>query len=204
MTQTERLKMKKAIILLPILATLGGCGSLFGPSDPYEKRALAEREYREKMVDRSLDKAPDWMTKVPTSENAIYAAGTATSGDFSMADDKAKAVALGKICMTAGGEVDKQTKVYMNDSGGSSVENSEMAIRSLCRKVDVTGAEVKDIKRVNEGGRYRTYILMALPHSGANPLQDRKDRIDAQRRAVIGSERAFRELDSQTNKPLQQ
>lgn len=194
--------MKKAFILLPIVATITGC-SVFGPSDPYEKRALADREYREKMVERSLDKAPDWMTKVPISENAIYAAGTATSGDFGMADDKAKAMALGKICMTAGGEVDKQTKVYMNDTSGTSVENSEMIVRSLCRKVDVTGAEVKDLKRVNEGGRYRTYVLMALPHSGANPLQDRKDRIEAQRRSVQGMERATRELDSLTSKPVQ-
>lgn len=193
--------MKKTLVILPLVAMVAACSTT---SDPFEKRAEAQRERQEKLVERSLDKAPKWMTDLPKSNTAVYAAGTAVSSDFSMADDKAKLIALGKICMAAGGEVDKQSKVYIMDTQNGSTESSEMAIRGMCRKVDVTGAERVDIKRVSEGGRYRTYVLMALPYGDANQL--RKDKLNEQlaRTAEARSREAFKELDAQTNKPLTQ
>jgi hypothetical protein len=190
--------MKKAFLVLPIVMALTACGSM--SKDPYEKRADAERERRNEMVERSLDKAPKWMTELPKSNTAIYAAGTAVSADFSMADDKAKLIALGKICMSAGGEVDKQSKVYIMDTQSGSTETSEMAIRGLCRKVDVTGAERVEIKRVSEGGRYRTYVLMAMPYGEANQLRTTKANEQLARTSEARSREAFKELDKQTNR----
>lgn len=189
--------MKKTLVLLPLVAALTACGT-FSSKDQFEKRADEHRERQEKIVERSLDKAPKWMTDLPKSPNAVYAAGTAVSSDFSMADDKAKLIALGKICMAAGGEVDKQSKVYIMDTQTGSTESSEMAIRGLCRKVDVTGAERVEIKRMNEGGRYRTYVLMALPTGDANQL--RKDKLNEQlvKTAETRSREAFKELDNQS------
>jgi hypothetical protein len=114
-----------------------------------------------------------------------------------MADEKAKVIAFGKICMAAGGEVDKQSRVFRQDVGDNSSENSEMAIRSMCRKVDVTGAEIAEIKRVSEGTRFRTYVLVALPMGDANTLK--KAKVDeAIRKQTAGrATEAFRELNSQ-------
>ncbi len=189
--------MKKALVLLPMVAALTACGT-FSSKDQFEKRADEQRERQEKLAERTIDKAPKWMTDLPKSPNAVYAAGTAVSADFSMADDKAKLIALGKICMAAGGEVDKQSKVYMMDTQSGSVESSEMAIRGLCRKVDVTGAERVEIKRITEGGRFRTYVLMALPTGEANQL--RKDKLNEQlvKTAETRSREAFKELDNQS------
>jgi hypothetical protein len=193
--------MKKAILLIPIVASLAACGT-FSSKDPYERAAEREVERRDKLIEQSLDKAPKWMTEVPVSESAIYAAGTATSGDFSMADEKAKTIAFGKICITAGGEVDKQSKVYMVDTQGGSSETSETAIRSMCRKVDVTGARIHELKRTSEGGRYRTYVLVALPMGDANLLRKAKVNEEIQRSTDVRSREAFRELDTQTNKEV--
>lgn len=187
--------MKKTFLVLPIVMALTACGSM--SKDPYERRADEQRERQEKLVERSLDKAPKWMTDLPKSSSAVYAAGTAVSSDFSMADDKAKLIALGKICMSAGGEVDKQSKVYMMDTQSGSTEASEMAIRGMCRKVDVTGAERVEIKRVSEGGRYRTYVLMALPIGDANQLRTAKNNEQLSRTAEARSREAFKELDIQ-------
>ena len=187
--------MKKALVVLPIVAMLAACGTT---RDPYERRADEQRERQEKLVERSLDKAPKWMTELPKSNSAIYAAGTAVSSDFSMADDKAKMIALGKICMSAGGEVDKQSKVYIMDTQSGSAETSEMAIRGLCRKVDVTGAERVEIKRVSEGARYRTYVLMALPIGEANQLRTAKTNEQMLKTAEERSREAFKQMDNQS------
>jgi hypothetical protein len=190
--------MKKLFVVLPIVALIVACGS---NKDPYEKRAVEERERQEAQVTRSIDQAPKWMTELPTSSSAVYANGTAVSSDFSMADNKAKMFAFGKICIAAGGKISQQSKIFMQDQGGSSAETSELAIKSMCPSVDVTGVEVKEIKRIAEGSRYRSYVLVALPTGDANALQTRKDRLTLQNRAAERSDRAFSEIDSADRRP---
>lgn len=184
--------MKKLLSVLPVVSFLTACGT----TEKFEKRAEYENTKQEKYVERTIDKAPKWMTQLPESKSAVYANGTGVSRDFSMADEKAKMVAFSKICMAAGGEVDKQSKMFLSDTEDTTVERSEMAIRAMCRGVDISGTEIVEIKRISEGSRYRAYALVALPLGEANALATRND----QRRAAAGSkvraDRAFDELDA--------
>jgi hypothetical protein len=173
---------------------MAACSST--PRETYDRRAYEAEQKREQYAERAIDKAPKWMTELPRSNAAVYANGTAVSGDFSMADEKAKTIAFGKICMAAGGEVDKNSRVFRADVGEQSVENSSVAIRSMCRTVDVTGAEVVEVKRLAEGSRFRSYVLVALPTGTANPIQQRRDQNRAQRSVQAQSDAAFREMDA--------
>jgi hypothetical protein len=186
--------MRKLLILLPVVALVAACSS--APKETYDRRAYELEQKREQYAERAVDKAPKWMTELPKSNTAVYANGTAVSGDFSMADEKAKTIAFGKICMAAGGEVDKNSRMFRADVGEQSVENSSIAIRSMCRTVDVTGAEVVEIRRLAEGSRFRSYVLIALPTGTANPMQQRRDQNRAQRAVQAQSDAAFRELDT--------
>lgn len=189
----------KHFIALALVATLAACSST--PKEQYERRAYEENQKREKQVELAIDKAPKWMTELPKSNSAVYANGTAVSPDFSMADEKAKVIAFGKICMAAGGEVDKNSKVFRADVGEQSVENSSMAIRAMCRTVDVSGAEVVEIKRIAEGSRFRSYVLVALPTGAANQIQQRRDQIRAQRQVQQQADREFNSMDQQGKRP---
>ena len=184
--------MKKFLVLVPVVAVLAACGT----TDKFEKRTEQINERQEKLVERAIDKAPKWMTQLPESSAAVYANGSAVSRDFSMADEKAKLAALGKICTAAGGEVDKQSKMFLTDTEDTSVERSETAIRSMCRGVDVSGTEIVEVKRIAEGSRFRTYILVSLPLGEANQLATRNE----QRKAAAGvksrSDKAFNEMDA--------
>ena len=178
---------------MPVVALVAACSS--APKETYDRRAYEIEQKREQYAERAIDKAPKWMTDLPKSNSAVYANGTAVSGDFSMADEKAKTIAFGKICMAAGGEVDKNSRMFRADVGEQSVENSSVAIRSMCRTVDVTGAEVVEVKRLAEGSRFRSYVLVALPTGTANPMQQRRDQNQARRTAQAQSDAAFREMD---------
>ena len=184
--------MNKLLLLVPFAALLTACGT----TEKFEKRSEQINERQEKFVERAIDKAPKWMTQLPESNAAVYANGSAVSRDFSMADEKAKLVALGKICIAAGGEVDKQSKMFLSDTEDTSVERSESAIRSMCRGVDVSGTEIVEVKRIAEGARFRSFVLVSLPMGEANQLATRNDR----RRAAAGtkarSDRAFDEIDA--------
>lgn len=185
--------MNKLLLLVPVVTLFTACGT----TEKFEKRAETERVRQEKYVERTIDKAPKWMTQLPESKDAVYANGTGVSRDFSMADEKAKLIAFSKICMAAGGEVDKQSKMFMSDTDDVNIERSEMAIRAICRGTDISGAEIVEVKRIPEGTRYRSYVLVALPHGDANPLQQRNDRRRADAGSKARAEKAFRELDNQ-------
>ncbi len=184
----------KNFLALALVASLAACSS--APKDTYEKRVYEERIQQEKSVERSIDKAPKWMTELPESKNAVFATGSSVSRDMSMADWKAKMVAMGKICVAAGGQISQQGKIFMQDSESTSTEISEMAIKTFCPSVDVTGVEVREVKRIAEGSRYRTFVLVALPTGDANLLQKRKDVMAQQNRAKTRSTEAFKELDA--------
>ena len=185
--------MKKLFVLLPVVALIAACSS--APKDDYEKRAAAVDAKRESNVEKSISKAPSWMNELPTSNSAVYANGTAVSLDMSMADFKAKLFAYGKICMAAGGKVSQQAKIFMQDNTDASNETSELAIRSICPGVDITGVETKEVKRISEGGRFRSYALVALPTGEANSLQKRKDQLLLKDQAAARSSESFKELD---------
>ena len=181
--------MKNLIIVVAVASMLSACGS--NPVSQYPKEAEKQIERQERAVKIAINQAPDWMTKVPKSPNAVYETGTAAHVDFSMADMVARTMAYAKICTAAGGTVRSQTKVFGNDTGVT----SEVTVRSMCPDVDITGVETMDIKHVAEGNRIRAYVLVALPTGQSNVLRSTKT---AEKRAP----EAFKELDTlSTGKP---
>ena len=190
--------MKKVFAILALAAAVSACTTT--PSDTYDKRVDAERVRREAAAEKSIDRAPKWMGELPVSTSAVYANGSAVSQDMSMADYKAKLFAYGKICMAAGGKVSQQSKIFMMDNTDASYETSEVAIRGVCPDVDITGVEIKEVKRVAEGTRFRSYVLVALPTGDANVLKKRQDQIRLQAQAQGRSQQAFEELDTVTQK----
>ena len=186
--------MKQVLFAAAVAAVLAGCAG--GSNDRYERRADAERERQTAQAERAVSEAPKWMTKLPESKDAVYANGSAVSPDMSMSADKAKLVAYGKICMAAGGTVDQRNTMFRMDTETSSVEKSELAIRGMCRSVDISGAEIAEIKTIAEGARFRTYVLVALPTGDANAIQKRKDQIRLQNQALKRSDQVFREMDA--------
>ena len=189
--------MKKAFVVLPLVAALAACS--LNKTSIYDKRAEEARVRSEQQADKAVSAAPSWMNKLPEGKNVVYANGTAISNDMAMADEKAMLIAAGKICTAAGGEVDKQSKVYNLDTESATSERSEMAIRGLCRKVDITGTELIDIKRITQGSRFRTYVLVALPTGEANQLKSEKISRKLEKEAEVRSVEAFEELDAITD-----
>jgi hypothetical protein len=182
----------KKLLLVGVVGLLSACGST-----QYQTRAdLYPTGPSPAQQSDAVSKAPEWMSKLPKSANAVYESATATSGDFAMADMKAKAIAYAKICTAAGGKVRSQTKVFTQDNGTTTTEMSEMAIRSICPDIDITGVETVEMKHVADGNRIRTYVLVALPIGAANTMKTAKE-------TSRSSKEAFEELDEITgNKPV--
>ena len=187
--------MKKLALVVAVAGLLSACGSTGYKADNYSERASQALAQQTRSQQTAIDQAPQWMSKLPKSTNAVYESATATSGDFAMADMKAKAIAYAKICKSAGGTVRAQTKVFRQDTDTTSNENSEMAIRSMCKDVDITGVETVEMKHVADGNRIRTYVLIALPIGDANLLRTTKVNEELARDAKARGPESFKELD---------
>lgn len=182
----------KALILIPIVAILAACGT----TDPYAKRAEAEREQRVKTNEKILNKAPDWYFKTPLSNSAVYEAGFGSSFNPADAVAYAKNDAYGKICMAAGGKTSQQTKTYSLEGENSRAQTNERVTKSFCPGVDLTGIEQKEmIKFVTANGKVNAYVLVALPTGDANVLRTAKDQRRLQDQADKRSTEAFKELN---------
>ena len=186
--------MKRVLSIAAVAMLMTACSST--KTDPYEQRVAAMREQNAQVVKQTISEAPEWMTKLPKSDSAVYASGTAISGDFNMAKDIAETNAMRSICMAAGGTVRSQTKVFRVDTESTSNAVNTTAIKSMCPDVDVTGAEIKDIKIIESTGRFRAYVLVALPMGEANIIARTKERDRAARAAMGRADREFKELDA--------
>ena len=180
--------MKKLAMAVAITGVLTACGT---SGTNYSSMYSGQDSVKTAQMNSAIEQAPVWMSKLPKAPGYIFENGTATSGDFAFADIKAKAIAYSKICTAAGGKIRQQTKIFKSDSGDASLDQSELAIRSVCADIDITGVETVEMKHVSEGNRIRTYVLVTLPLGDKNVLKSTKD---AQARAP----EAFKELDEVT------
>jgi len=187
--------MKKLLIVGAVTGVLTACGT---SGTNYGAMYSGQNQVQTAQMKSAIEQAPVWMSRLPKAPGYIFENGTATSADFGFADMKAKAMAYAKICTAAGGKIRQQTKMFKSDSGDTSVDQSELAIRSMCADVDITGVETVEMKHVSEGNRIRTYVLVTLPLGDKNVLKSTKD---AQARAP----EAFKELDEVTSgkKPVE-
>lgn len=186
--------MKKLVLVATMAGILSACGT---KGVNYSVQYSAPNTLQTAQMQSAIKEAPVWMSKLPKADGYIFENGTATSGDFAFADLKAKAIAYAKICTAAGGKIRQQTKIFRSDNGDASVEQSELALRSMCPDVDITGVETVEMKHVSEGNRIRTYVLVTLPIGSKNVIKSTRD-------AEARAPEAFRELDDVTKDPRSQ
>jgi len=171
--------MKKLLMATAVASVLTACGTTNNTAQLQNSGAPSVSH-----MAAAVKEAPEWMSKLPKAPGYVFENGTATSSDFGFADIKAKTMAYSKICNSAGGTVRSQTKIYKADNGDTGTEQSELAIRSMCADVDISGVETVEMKHVAEGNRIRTYVLVALSLAG-----------NANKNTKRSAKEAFRELD---------
>ena len=179
--------MKKLVIVTAVATVLTACGTAGNNYSSQFNNNLQSAQ-----MNSAVAQAPEWMSKLPKAPGYVFENGTATSSDFGFADIKAKTIAYSKICTAAGGKVRSQVKMYKADNGDVGTEQSEMAIRSMCADIDISGVETVEMKHVSDGNRIRTYVLVALPTNGRMNKDTKQS-----------AKEAFKELDEITgNKPV--
>lgn len=161
-----KIKFLLVMLLAVTVAVSSGCSS-FGRSAGSDDPA--------KNAQYVVKNAPRWMTRLPSETNTVYAAGTAYSGDWNMSRNKAQIGAYGQLCVAANGTVSQRGDVFIRDSQYGTAEVSELAIRTMCSGVDISGAQVVETVVVAERNGFRTYTLVKLPFNEENFIRRERE-----------------------------
>jgi type IV secretory pathway VirJ component len=185
--------MKKIFIVLPIIMALTACGT----TDKFGRIAEQEQKTRVKSQEKILDETPKWYNKIEVSNSAVFETGYGKSWDMDDADTYAMHNAYSRLCMTAGGKFQGQTKTYSSESENSRTQLNERVGKSYCPSVDLTGAYKTEVKRiVTPDGRVVSFVQLVLPTGDANILARARDAKAERELAMRRAPEAFKELDN--------
>jgi len=194
--------MRKSLVVLGVTVLLTACGTTRTQTVTAPQPVLVATpvNVQEASAARTVSAIPDWFIDVPKVDGVIHSVGDGVSSSLAGALSNARANAYEGICQSAGGTVRSQTKVYRQDTEASSTSLTTTAIRNLCPDVDVTGASVERRKIIQDGARFRAFVLVALPMGEKNVLARTKQADRVSERAAGGAAREFKELDELTEK----
>jgi len=210
----ERLKMKKALTVIPLTLILSACGTMGSKTSTAPQMApvivpppIAEKADPPKIeaaspkpVDqqtaRVANNIPVWYFQTPIQEGYLFGTGSARSRDLSMAKEKALTEAQGKIAESVGGKVTKQTRTFRTEAGSNIIENNSTVTKKSAINVDFTGTEVREVSvNLEPGGHYRVFVLVSLPLGENNQVLKQQMDASLTRQILSNESNAMKELE---------
>ena len=161
-------------------------------------------EHKSKIVEEQVVKVPDWYTKMPDNEDAIYAVGTAISPELQLSNDIAILSAKTTLADRINGRLNSITKSFMTkvgstDADASVINEISTATKNIIADVDVAGYKVKESKIVSNGIQYRVYVLLEYSDEEAQKILLNRLKKDKMLLSKLKANEAFKELDKSVN-----
>lgn len=166
--------MKNSIVLIALLGAtvLSGCSSIQpGSPESFAKLEAKKLEAETERLEDTMDEMPKWYLEVPTSDYAVYAAGTSTAKDPQYAIEKAVLRAKITLADRLDGQLSQQNKSVVADE----TEVGTQVTKNVIQDVNVAGYRVKQKELQLEGGVVRAYVLLEYPIGGYNDVLKYKE-----------------------------
>lgn len=110
----------------------------------------------------ALEDTPEWMAEKPSSEQAVYGAGTGSASTLQTAIEKSKMRAQGDIASSIEAQFNSMTKDFREDVGGEELSQFTQAQEQIVSQM-LRGVQSEDQKIMEEDEGYRVYTLMEMP-----------------------------------------
>ncbi len=196
--------MKNVIMIGAVASLLAACSStknvaVMDSPPPHSGVDKEVYEYKAKLANQQVKAMPEWYTKIPEDEEAIFAVGTAVSPDLQLSNDIAILLAKRTLADRINGELRSQTKSFVSkigtDANASVLNEIETVTKNLIADVDVAGYRVKESDVVVNGTQYRVYVLLEYSSAEATKILMNRLKREKQLLSKISALNAFKELD---------
>ena len=178
---------------------LGACSA---NPDATKLMNTASIEYKQEKVEAAVSTVPDWFTKLPTDEKAIYSVGTAQSPDMQLSVDMATLNAKYTLADRINGKLDAMMKTFTSKIGTDDIDSSvlqeiEKVSKNVIASVDVAGYNPKEIEVYPSGTQYRAFVLLEYSDAEARKIIINRLRKDQMVYSKIKSTNAWKELENE-------
>ncbi len=110
----------------------------------------------------TLEDMPEWVAEKPTSESALFGAGTGKASTLQTAIQKSKMRAQGDIASSMEAQFNSMTKDFREEVDGEELSQFTQAQERIVSQV-LRGVQTEEQKVMRENGNYRVYTLMRMP-----------------------------------------
>ena len=181
---------------------LGACSA---NPDATKLMNTASIEYKQETVEAAVSTVPDWFTKLPTDEKAIYSVGTAQSPDMQLSVDMATLNAKYTLADRINGKLDGMMKTFMtrlgtdDDVSATTMSEVEKVTKNVIASVDVAGYNPKEIEVHPTGTQFRAFVLLEYSEEEARKIIMNRMMKDRMVYGKIRSTNAWKELEDEVN-----
>ena len=190
---------------LGVLGTALVLGACSKNPDTTKLLNTASIEYKQEKVEAAVSTVPDWFTKLPTDEKAIYSVGTAQSPDMQLSVDMATLNAKYTLADRINGKLDGMMKTFMtrlgtdDDVSATTMSEVEKVTKNVIASVDVAGYNPKEIEVHPTGTQFRAFVLLEYSEEEARKIIMNRMMKDRMVYGKIRSTNAWKELEDEVN-----
>jgi hypothetical protein len=193
---------KSNILMASVIAVLAGCSSPKpGTPEFVQKKEDEQQKAAVKAVEQTISKAPSWYTQPPVDTNSIYQTATESSPDMQRSMDKAVMTAKSQLASKLGDRVSQKIKEFASETGTINdeqvVRTIETARISVTTDQNVAGYVLEKSEVVQEGNRYRSYVLLRYPVGENNKVISAQVKKNALLDGKVKASKAWEDLEKE-------
>ena len=200
--------MKKLSLLSVVSAfALAACAPKYvyvPPPAPTVSMIQKDHDSVQKDSQKILDETPDWFLETPRDSEAIYGAGSSSSGDMQFSIEKATLHAQRVVADRLQGKLSATINDFLSDSGTAhspkTAAKSEQVIKGTLIDVDLSGYEIVKKKVIVTDGIFRSFVMVRYPLGEANTLMVKEVEKDKELDTELRASKAFKDLEDQITK----
>jgi ABC-type Fe3+-hydroxamate transport system substrate-binding protein len=196
-----KLSFSQTLVALSVLSLIACAGPKPGTPEFVEKKEEEQQKAATKTVEQTISKAPSWYTQPPVDINSIFQSATESSPDMQRSMDKAVMTAKSQLASKLGDRVSQKIRDFATETG---TINDEQVVRtidttrqSVATDINVAGYVLDKSEVVQEGNRYRSYVLLRYPLGENNKVIVAQVRKNAVLDAKVKASKAFEDLEKE-------
>lgn len=197
-----QIKQPSTLLMAAILLALTACASPKpGTPEFVQKKEEDQQKAAVETVKQTISKAPNWYTAPPVDTNSIYQTATDSSPDMQRSMDKAVMTAKSQLAAKLGDRVSQKIRDFASETGSVNdeqiVRSIETTRQSVALDVNVAGFVLEKSEVVQEGSRYRSYVLLRYPLGENNKVIVAQVKKNAVLDGKLRASKAFEELEKE-------
>jgi hypothetical protein len=196
-----KLSFSQTLVALSVLSLIACAGPKPGTPEFVEKKEEEQQKAATKTVEQTISKAPSWYTQPPVDINSIFQSATESSPDMQRSMDKAVMTAKSQLASKLGDRVSQKIRDFATETG---TINDEQVVRtidttrqSVALDINVAGYVLDKSEVVQEGNRYRSYVLLRYPLGENNKVIVAQVKKNAVLDAKVKASKAFEDLEKE-------